>query len=166
MPVPVKSRPLGVRTDLSLSTEQSEMIGFLEAYDLWFVEERVERKRLIPAERLKIAAQEFKRYMALVGLGYRGLGMLSPEVDEVWHTFILFTREYAAFCREAFGEFIHHVPRTSRSPLAASSGDNFRLAYTEVFGEAAGTMYEEKRAAGPALRDEPAGCGTEDCTDG
>ncbi|MBM2844608.1 MAG: hypothetical protein HW404_2445, partial [Anaerolineales bacterium] len=105
MPVPVKSRPLGVRADLSLSTEQSEMIGFLEAYDLWFVEERVERKGLIPVERLKIAAREFKRYMALIGLGYRGLGMLSPEVDEVWHTFILFTREYADFCREAFGEF-------------------------------------------------------------
>ena len=166
MPIGVNSRPLGVRADLSLSTEQSEMIRNLDAYDLWFVEERVERKGLIPVERLKTAALEFKRYMALVGLGYRRLGMLSPEVDEVWHTFILFTREYAAFCQEAFGEFIHHVPRTSRSPLAESSGDRFRSAYVEVFGEAAGTTYDVKRAAGPALRDEPAGCGTEDCTDG
>ena len=166
MPVSLTNRPLGVRADLSLSTEQSEMIGFLEAYDMWFVEERVARKALIPLERLANAALEFKRYMALVGLGYRRLGMLSPEVDEIWHTFILFTREYAAFCREAFGEFIHHVPRTSRSPLAESSGDNFRSAYAEVFGEAAGTIYAEKRATGPALRDERAGGGPEDCTDG
>jgi len=165
MPVSLTNRPLGVRADLSLSTEQSEMIGFLEAYDLWFVEERVERKGLIPAERLADAALEFRRYMALVGLGYRRLGMLSPEVDEVWHTFILFTREYAAFCREAFGEFIHHVPRTSRSPLSESTGENFRSAYAEVFGDEAGKSYVENRA-GPARRDEPAGCGTEDCTDG
>jgi len=61
MSVPVKSRPLGVRADLSLSTEQSEMIGFLEAYDLWFVEERVERKGLIPAERLKILREAYDK---------------------------------------------------------------------------------------------------------
>lgn len=37
---------------------------------------------------------------------------LEPPViiDEMWHNFILFTRDYAAFCRSYFGYFIHHGP--------------------------------------------------------
>lgn len=31
-------------------------------------------------------------------------------IDEMWHTFILITKEYAAFCDHYFGEFIHHIP--------------------------------------------------------
>lgn len=37
-------------------------------------------------------------------------GMPSRIVDEAWHTFILFTREYADFCERAFGGFLHHAP--------------------------------------------------------
>jgi hypothetical protein len=36
--------------------------------------------------------------------------MISPIVDEVWHAFILFTSDYAAFCDEVFGRFVHHAP--------------------------------------------------------
>lgn len=166
MPVPTVDLPLGLRPEVRLSPEQAEMIRYLEGFDLWFVEERLVRKGLIASGRIPDAVLEFKRYMALVGLGYRGLGMLSPEVDEVWHAFILFTREYAAFCQNAFGTFIHHVPRTSRSPLPVSSRDNFLTAYAEVFGEAAGLAYAVEGAPRAALSDEPSGCGTEDCTDG
>ncbi|MDR7302232.1 glycine-rich domain-containing protein [Haloactinomyces albus] len=34
----------------------------------------------------------------------------SPMVDIGWHTFILYTREYAEFCQRIAGRFIHHVP--------------------------------------------------------
>ena len=33
-------------------------------------------------------------------------------MDEMWHTFVLFTKEYAAYCEEKFGRFVHHVPTT------------------------------------------------------
>jgi hypothetical protein len=33
-------------------------------------------------------------------------------LDEMWHTFVLFTREYHAYCRRVFGRFLHHAPRT------------------------------------------------------
>jgi hypothetical protein len=33
------------------------------------------------------------------------------EIDNMWHTFLLFTRDYLAFCNTFFnGEFIHHDP--------------------------------------------------------
>src|SRR5215471_9546716 len=34
----------------------------------------------------------------------------SPLVDIGWHTFIVYTREYAAFCDQYAGRFIHHEP--------------------------------------------------------
>ncbi len=34
----------------------------------------------------------------------------STMVDIGWHTFILYTREYAAFCEREAGRFIHHNP--------------------------------------------------------
>ena len=39
-------------------------------------------------------------------------------LDEMWHTFVLFTREYAAYCERVFGYFIHHSPTTARDDEA------------------------------------------------
>ncbi|HET9679461.1 MAG TPA: hypothetical protein VFP95_02735 [Gammaproteobacteria bacterium] len=36
-------------------------------------------------------------------------------IDEMWHMFILFTKDYARFCRQYFGHFIHHVPTTEKN---------------------------------------------------
>ncbi len=38
------------------------------------------------------------------------LAMPSEAVDELWHEFVLHTRDYADFCAQAFGRFMHHVP--------------------------------------------------------
>ncbi len=34
----------------------------------------------------------------------------SQVADDLWHEFILYTREYDRFCRRAFGGFPHHTP--------------------------------------------------------
>lgn len=34
----------------------------------------------------------------------------SEKVDIGWHTFILYTAEYAEFCQRVAGRFIHHAP--------------------------------------------------------
>jgi hypothetical protein len=42
---------------------------------------------------------------------------ISPStklVDEMWHTFILFSRDYVTFCEQFFGFYLHHSP-TPRS---------------------------------------------------
>ena len=38
------------------------------------------------------------------------VSMPSKVVDELWHEFILFTKQYDEFCRHAFGQFLHHTP--------------------------------------------------------
>ncbi len=54
------------------------------------------------------------------------LAMPSQAVNDAWHEFILFTRQYDKFCRHAFGRFLHHTPaeamRRRRRPARASSG--------------------------------------------
>lgn len=39
--------------------------------------------------------------------------MPSATIDEAWHEFITYTRDYADFCDLAFGRFLHHVPETT-----------------------------------------------------
>jgi len=56
---------------------------------------------------------EFKKFVAILILNdgqNRRIEMVSEIVDEVWHTFILFTKEYADFCNKVMGKFIHHEP--------------------------------------------------------
>lgn len=38
-----------------------------------------------------------------------------PIIDEMWHNFLLFTRNYRSFCHQFFGRMIHHTPLTSES---------------------------------------------------
>ncbi|MEW8403635.1 MAG: hypothetical protein AB2688_02795 [Candidatus Thiodiazotropha taylori] len=37
----------------------------------------------------------------------------TAAIDKAWHAFILFTKEYAEFCQQQFGRFIHHSPYTA-----------------------------------------------------
>lgn len=42
--------------------------------------------------------------------GFQFVAMPSQVVDELWHEFILYTRNYQHFCKQAFGRFLHHTP--------------------------------------------------------
>lgn len=42
--------------------------------------------------------------------GRQFVSMPSQVVDDLWHEYILYTRHYEAFCKRAFGRFLHHTP--------------------------------------------------------
>jgi hypothetical protein len=55
--------------------------------------------------------------------GRRKLSMPSQAVDDAWHEFILFTRNYQDFCRRGLRRFLHHVPAEAmRNPTQAQDG--------------------------------------------
>ncbi len=58
---------------------------------------------------------ETKRWLWLCASEPARIPLLSEArvIDLMWHTFLLFTRDYAQFCERYFGAFIHHYPRTS-----------------------------------------------------
>lgn len=49
-------------------------------------------------------------FLAHLKSGRRYVSMPSQVVDDLWHEFILHTRNYDQFCRHAFGRFLHHTP--------------------------------------------------------
>jgi len=48
------------------------------------------------------------------GKVFMGFGQSTKLIDEMWHTFILFTKEYHDFCLRYFGKYIHHEPTPKR----------------------------------------------------
>ncbi len=55
--------------------------------------------------------------------GKRMVAMPSQVVDTAWHEFILFTRAYQAFCKRAFGRYLHHTPAEAmEKPTLAQQG--------------------------------------------
>lgn len=43
-------------------------------------------------------------------VGYRSIDSSILIIDEMWHTFILYTKEYHNFCHEYLGYYLHHSP--------------------------------------------------------
>jgi hypothetical protein len=79
-----------------ISIEDAEEI-FLETKRwLWLCAYRaieVERGRHFPFAQIPLASE-------------------AQVIDQMWHTFLLFTKEYFEFCDRHFGFFIHHLPTT------------------------------------------------------
>lgn len=49
-------------------------------------------------------------FLAYLRSGTKFVSMPSQIADDLWHEFILYTREYQNFCQRAFGGFLHHTP--------------------------------------------------------
>jgi hypothetical protein len=58
---------------------------------------------------------ELKRYFLLANL-LKETPMFSEEVDEIWHTMLLFTQKYQTFSERYAGKMLHHSPNTSPTP--------------------------------------------------
>ena len=58
------------------------------------------------------------RHFFLAYLRARGqfVAMPSQLADDLWHEFILYTKNYEVFCRHAFGRFLHHAPAAVLGP--------------------------------------------------
>ena len=81
------------------------------------------RPELTPDQRAEVFAGLRDYFQICQRAGRRLVAMPSQAVDDAWHEFILFTRQYAQFCRSAFGRFLHHTPAEAmRSPTQASDG--------------------------------------------
>jgi hypothetical protein len=71
---------------------------------------------------------ETKRWLWLAATSAyeRERGLPAPDLlingslfwlDEMWHTFILFTAPYQDFCEQHLGRYVHHRPTTQREKL-------------------------------------------------
>jgi len=74
---------------------------------------------------------EVKRYLVLDRLYPESKWqMYSRRIDEVWHQFVLFTREYAVFCERYFGTMLHHAP--SNAPVEHAHVEHAHVGHAHV----------------------------------
>lgn len=64
--------------------------------------------------------EDTKRLLYLSTIA-KGSVVPSKKIDNMWHDWILFTKDYAEFCQAVFGEFVHHTPRR-RGDLPSTGG--------------------------------------------
>jgi hypothetical protein len=103
-----------------LSAKTVESLSKLDKYQIpSAVAERLRQQKPfndMTELQLKEILDEFKKYIAILIINYRNgkkVEMVGELIDEVWHTFILFTNEYRKFCETIIGEYIHHEPNVS-----------------------------------------------------
>lgn len=84
----------------------------------------------------------YKRFMFFkgrsTGKGYKPeniKAMYSPKVDTVWHTHLLYTKEYKEFCNNIFGHFVHHTPCDQLDLAFEEEMREWLDEYRNAFGE-------------------------------
>lgn len=87
-------------------------------YPIPHVLDRYKKDYGVSHEAAQLHEQELKRWF-IISAEYNDepLDMMSPQVDDLWHTWLLFTKEYATFCHSMFGHFIHHCPIINEEPI-------------------------------------------------
>ena len=76
----------------------------------------------LPAYDIDLRVQELLKFLALAGRIEAGPLPISPELDELWHLFILETQEYASICAK-LGNFIHHTETDTKPPDEQTQGN-------------------------------------------
>jgi len=105
---------------------------------------RIARDKRIPTGRARKRFVEMLKFLDVCALAEQTVSP-PPRVDDAWHAFLVFTRDYAAYCEDRFGFFIHHNPTESSDTLA------YRRAYTQTgerFGALDRRVWPRPRAGG------------------
>ena len=87
--------------------------AFIDSYPYGkFLDQRLsaQRPELSPEQREQVF-DGLRDYFHLCNTaGQRMVAMPSQAVDDAWHEFILFTRQYEQFCRNVFGRWLLRQP--------------------------------------------------------
>lgn len=91
--------------------------GLLDRFGIMHPELSLKERQLVAH-----ALRQF--FLAHLKSGCKFVSMPSQVADDLWHQFILYTRNYETFCNESFGSFMHHTPAVA---LGADRQDNTGL---------------------------------------
>ncbi|WP_426233528.1 glycine-rich domain-containing protein [Pararhizobium sp. DWP3-4] len=137
-----------VPTSSIATNDHAEALAFEAPY---LVEKLLKDHVVSSSKEAEALFREVKRYLVLTASSPTiAWGMYSLRIDQIWHQFILFTRQYIEYCRANFGKYIQHAPSTAPAvdglpKMAPSTLDMFAERYEELFGEPLPDLwYDEK----------------------
>lgn len=108
-----------------------------ESYDISLILQRYVKDFEASDEKVKSHELELKRFLTLCAHSELPYGMVEG-LDDLWHTFIIFTRKYSDFCVSCFGNYVHHTPYTEGDQQRRNEPAlylQFFSHYKSVFGE-------------------------------
>lgn len=130
----------------AMSDETNECLKRLQTEDLHFLVEQLTWKdgyqevlaqRIVEEYRkwlaIRIAATDPVFQSAYLHEFDRSPAMPSKHIDSAWHRHILFTHEYAQFCKRVAGRMLHHRPCTKANVCSMDTRPTF-TAYEHLFG--------------------------------
>jgi hypothetical protein len=127
---------------------------YIEALDFeapYLIEKLVKDHVVESADHARLLFREVKRYLVLAASDTSvAWAMYSLEVDQVWHQFVLFTRQYIDYCLSNFGSYVQHAPSTSPQvellePRGVSTREMFATRYEDTYGEALPDVWFDER---------------------
>jgi hypothetical protein len=132
-----KSMIESLRPSRNEAVDEEQTKHALLAYEFPDLEERAMHHGLFRcSESYREAFTELKKFLWLCAKSdEQSVLMVSKLIDELWHQFILFTREYHFFCDQFFGRYIHHNGKMTTVSIGHKAGIlKFFRAYKENFG--------------------------------
>lgn len=117
-----------------------DVVEGVMSYDMSTIVDRYAAEHDLPSEVALEHERELKRFLAVKALHPdKSYGMKGP-IDELWHTFIIFTQDYMQFCERTYGGYLHHRPALDTPAIARVEDSPYRAFlhdYEEAFGEEA-----------------------------
>ena len=82
------------------------------------VVERLERTTTLSKAQAEELFEDTKKFVYLCAK-HPEVSIPTQALDEGWHNFILFTKDYADFCERFLGRFVHHSPTSPKNAVPA-----------------------------------------------
>lgn len=98
---------------IALKLREARRAEFIRHYTFpkGLIEKLQARRPGLPAKDGQLVARALRQFfLAHLAAKRQFVSMPSQVTDDLWHEFILYTRNYDDFCRRAFGRFMHHTP--------------------------------------------------------
>ena len=146
-------------TSVALSPADAKPAQRLASLDFeapYLIEKLLKDRICASQDEAQTLFREVKRFLHLNRIDRSRIwDMYSHRVDEVWHQFVLFTRQYTEFCERHYGIYLPHSP--SSAPKLASSGPEavptasfaeFAARYETLYGEILPDCWFDDRSVG------------------
>lgn len=109
---------------------------------------RYQKETGVSDEQACLHEPELKRYLYICARYPHSGWPMVTTIDELWHTFIIFTKEYHAFCQALGAPYIHHQPfvdgeRIDRQ-LLERQYQQFLTIYRHELGESPAEVWSMK----------------------
>ncbi|MBV7491156.1 hypothetical protein [Pseudomonas sp. PDM30] len=99
----------------------------IDSYDFFKVTTKYQSAHKASSEQVSQVLCELKKWLALCAANPGKKYHIGSHVDDMWHVFILFTKDYSDFCDKCIGFFLHHEPNISEetTPINENNDELF-----------------------------------------